>query len=484
MSLHDAYHWPSRTPSRKGSNIKLNKTLQDHLDELEEQFTIPTELLHRVTDRFVSELYKGLTTNPGDVPMVPTWIIGTPDGNEHGSYLALDLGGTNLRVCAVEVQGNGKFDITQSKYRLPQELKVGTREALFDYIADCIKKFVEEVHPGKSQNLEIGFTFSYPCVQRSINDASLVAWTKGFDIDGVEGESVGPLLSAALKRVGCNNVRLNAILSDTTGTLVASNYASPGTEIGVIFGTGCNACYIEKFSEIPKLHKYDFPEDMNMIINCEWCDFDNQHVVLPRTKYDVAIDEESPRPGLQTYEKMIAGCYLGDILRRILLDLYEQGALFNGQDVTKIRDPLAMDTSVLSAIEVDPFENLDETQTLFEETYGLKTTEEERQFIRRACELIGTRSARLSACGVCALVRKMNKPSMIVGTDGSVYNLYPRFKDRLAQAFKDILGEEIGSKVVTIPAEDGSGVGAALVSALEAKGKALTSDILAEHLKN
>ncbi|EPX74979.1 hexokinase 1 [Schizosaccharomyces octosporus yFS286] len=478
MSLHDAYHWPSRTPSRKGSAIKLNKTLLDHLNELESQFTVSTDLLKRVTERFVSELKRGLTNQPGDIPMVPTWVTSCPDGSETGSYLALDMGGTNLRVCEVEVQGNGKFDIIQNKYRLPQALKTGTREELFDYIATCVKKFVDENHPGGDKKLEIGFTFSYPCKQTSIDDAILIAWTKGFDIDGVEGEKIVPLFNEALKRVGCNNVTLNAVLNDTTGTLVASNYTKPGTEIGVIFGTGCNACYIERFDEIPKLHDYRLPADMSMIINCEWCDFDNQHVVLPRTKYDLAIDADHPRPGLQTYEKMIAGCYMGDILRRILLDLYENGVLFIGQDVSKLRDPLAMDTSVLSMIEVDPFENLDETQQLLENSYGLATTEEERHLIRRVCELIGTRAARLSACGVCALVLKTKKQSMMVGTDGSVYNKYPHFKERLEAAFKEVLGEDIGSKVITAPAEDGSGVGAALVSALQAKGKALTKEAL------
>ena len=51
--------------------------------------------------------------------MLPAWVMGFADGSEHGAYLALDLGGTNLRVCVVVLEKEGrKFDMIQSKYRL------------------------------------------------------------------------------------------------------------------------------------------------------------------------------------------------------------------------------------------------------------------------------------------------------------------------------------------------------------------------------
>ena len=50
--------------------------------------------------------------------MLPTFVIGWPTGAEKGAYLAVDLGGTNLRVCHVELEGDGKFEITQTKYRM------------------------------------------------------------------------------------------------------------------------------------------------------------------------------------------------------------------------------------------------------------------------------------------------------------------------------------------------------------------------------
>lgn len=50
--------------------------------------------------------------------MLPAYVFGWPSGKETGSYLAVDLGGTNLRVCLVELEGDGKFEVTQTKFRL------------------------------------------------------------------------------------------------------------------------------------------------------------------------------------------------------------------------------------------------------------------------------------------------------------------------------------------------------------------------------
>lgn len=36
-------------------------------------------------------------------------------------------------------------------------------------------------------------------------------------------------------------IKLVALVNDTTGSLIASNYVDPTTKIGVILGTGCNA---------------------------------------------------------------------------------------------------------------------------------------------------------------------------------------------------------------------------------------------------
>jgi hexokinase len=63
-------------------------------------------------------------------------------------------------------------------------------QELFDYIAVELMHFVNsegdgyQPHPGTER--ELGFTFSFPVNQTSIDSGSLLKWTKGFAIpDGV-----------------------------------------------------------------------------------------------------------------------------------------------------------------------------------------------------------------------------------------------------------------------------------------------------------
>jgi hexokinase len=136
-----------------------------------------------------------------------------PTGHETGTFLALDMGGTNLRVCEIILTDEkSEFDIIQSKYRMPEELKSGTADELWEYIADCLQQFIESHHDNtnKLDKLHLGFTFSYPATQDYIDHGVLQRWTKGFDIDGVEGHNVVPMFEAAIaKRVRSISLDLN-----------------------------------------------------------------------------------------------------------------------------------------------------------------------------------------------------------------------------------------------------------------------------------
>lgn len=413
-------------------------------------------------------------------PMNPTWVMGYPDGYETGTFLALDMGGTNLRVCEIILpEEKGEFEIIQSKYRMPEELKTGDSEELWEYIADCLQQFIEYHHEiedleqmNKMNKLPLGFTFSFPATQEFIDHGILQRWTKGFDIAGVEGKDVAPLFEAALEKRKLP-IKLSALINDTTGTLIASHYTDDTMQIGCIFGTGCNAAYMENCGSVPKIAHYNLPPDMPIAINCEYGAFDNEHVVLPRTPFDVIIDNDSPRPGQQAFEKMIAGLYLGELFRLALVDLHDNKnvKIFEGQDIGKLRKAYSLDASFLSFIEEDPFENLSETAELFTKELSIQANKPELELCRRLAELIGTRAARLSSCGVAAICKKKNIQSCHVGADGSVFNKYPHFKARGAQALREILDWPRGKPdpIDIRAAEDGSGVGAALIAALTIK---------------
>lgn len=467
-------HLGPKPQKRKAALVGVSGELYNELERIEGLLTISAETLKKISEHFVKELEKGLSKKGGNIPMIPGWVMDYPTGSEVGDYLAIDLGGTNLRVVLVRLEGNRKFSTRQSKFKLPDNIRTSTADELFNVIAACLKEFVQEEYPeGVTDALPLGFTFSYPATQRSINTGVLQRWTKGFDIAGVEGKDVVPMLQDAIRKVGVP-IDVVALINDTTGTLVASMYTDPETKMGLIFGTGCNGAYYDIVGDIPKLEG-KVPDDIlptdPMAINCEYGAFDNEHLVLPRTKYDLIIDEQSPRPGQQSFEKMISGYYLGEVLRLILVEFAEEKQLmFKGQDLSKLKTPFIMDTSFPSRIEEDPFENLDDVEELFESALALKTTEAERNVIRHLAELIGERSARLSICGIAAICKKRGYKTAHCAADGSVVNKYPNFTDRAQKGLRDIFDWETKEDpVIIVPAEDGSGVGAAVIAALTRK---------------
>ncbi|MBE3042764.1 hypothetical protein IMZ48_09360, partial [Candidatus Bathyarchaeota archaeon] len=123
----------------------------------------------------------------------------------------------------------------------------------------------------------------------------------------------------------------------------------------------------------------------------------------------------------------------------------------------------------------DQHRDLKDTEDLVEATLGATTTFDERRVMHRVSELIGTRAARLTACGIAGVAIKKNWDTFQAGADGSVFEKYPDFKSRQSQALREILDwtrktdplEE--NPIEVVAAEDGSGVGAALIAALTFK---------------
>ncbi|CCM01376.1 uncharacterized protein FIBRA_03426 [Fibroporia radiculosa] len=356
------------------------KTMADHLRKYESLFTLTPQRMRMIVEAFKDTLETGLAKYGEVVPMIPTYVFGWPSGKETGNFLAIDLGGTNLRVCLVTLEGEGKFEITQSKYRLSEEQKQEDGQRLFDFCAECLKAFVDtNIASGvitKDTVLPLGFTFSYPCSQDRIDHGELIRWTKGFGAPNTEGHDVVAMFRKSLSK---HNVpaEIVALTCDTTGTLIASHYVNPKTRIACIFGTGCNAAYMERVGDIPKIANLNIDADAEIAINCEWGAFDSfVHENLPRTKYDAIIDEQSNKPGEQAFEvittlgddlskpdrldarlivpdlqKLISGRYLGEILRLIICELIDDGVLFLGQNTYKLEIPYSFDTAFLSLME-------------------------------------------------------------------------------------------------------------------------------------
>uniref|UniRef100_A0AAQ4SA90 hexokinase n=1 Tax=Gasterosteus aculeatus aculeatus TaxID=481459 RepID=A0AAQ4SA90_GASAC len=421
------------------------------------EFRLSKAQLLEVKKRMRQEIERGLkktSHQEATVKMLPTFVRSTPDGTENGDFLALDLGGTNFRVLLT----NGPVP--------PQ---------LFDHIVHCISDFLDYMGM-KSARLPLSFTFSFPCHQTSLDAGILVTWTKGFKATDCEGENVVELLRDAIKRKEEFDLDVVAIVNDTVGTMMTCAYEEPDCEVGLIAGTGSNACYMEEAKNIEIVDG----NEGRMCVNMEWGAFgDNGCLDDIRTKYDQAVDENSLNEGNKgedAYEKMCSGMYLGEIVRQILIDLTKRGFLFRGQISETLKTRGIFETKFLSQIESDRLALLQVRAIL--QQLGLAGTCDDSIIVKEVCGTVSRRAAQICGAGMAAVVDKIRENrgldhlDITVGVDGTLYKLHPHFSRIFQQTVKELAPK---CDVNFLLSEDGSGKGAALITAVGCRQRELVA---------
>ncbi|CAH1782861.1 unnamed protein product [Owenia fusiformis] len=455
------FEHPKLEPEMPLTRLKIRNKIRGYCED----FEIDNDGYKRIMNLLEHEMDKGLgkeTNAAATIKMFPTYVRSLPDGSEEGNFLALDLGGTNFRVLLITLHG-GEVKMESKIYLIPQYIMQGSGNQLFDHLADCCAKFMK-AHAISHLSLPLGFTFSFPCKQHGIASASLQTWTKGFKCAGVEGEDVVRMFHEAVKRRKDIDITCVAILNDTVGTLMSCAHDDHNCEIGLILGTGTNACYMEKLDNV-ELWDGDDKEPKQVIINTEWGAFgDNKCLDWFRTPYDKEVDEFSLNGGKQVYEKMISGMYMGEIARLVILKLTQEGLMFGGEVSEELETRQRFYTKYISEIESDDEDEFRNTKQVLEEM-GIETfTIEDCRNVRYVCEQVSTRAAYLASAGIAVLLNKISKPEITVAVDGSLYKFHPKFHDRMVDKISTLVNPGIKFKLMM--SNDGSGKGAALVAAV------------------
>ncbi|KAF2083607.1 putative glucokinase [Saccharata proteae CBS 121410] len=427
-------------------------SLAEEAKRVAAQFDFSPDNVRSAVKEFIRQMDEGLRKDGTDLSQIPTYVTAVPNGTEKGLYMAVDLGGTNFRVCSIQLHGNSTFSLTHSKVAVPRELMVAkTSKELFSFLAKQIELFLKAHHSEHYQShirrrrtismasgfrdeeiFNLGFTFSFPVHQIGINKGLLMRWTKGFDIPDAVGKDVCALLQTEIDALHLP-VRVAALVNDTVGTLMARSYTSPGksgTLLGAIFGTGTNGAYVEKLDKIVKLKNskesnYD-KSTGEMIVNAEWGSFDNGLRVLPNTRWDDALDKATVNPGIQMFEKRISGMFLGEILRLAMVDIVknakvplfadENSAQNDVHSTTSIADDSGLwkewgiDTSFLSIAHGDSTAGLRTIRQTLDKEYGISAASaEDAEAVKVIAAAIGRRAARLSAVAIAAVVLSTGK---------------------------------------------------------------------------
>ncbi|KAI4232194.1 MAG: hypothetical protein LQ349_005159 [Xanthoria aureola] len=492
------------------------------------QFDYSDDELRKCVEKFHLQMDEGLRERTPAMCQIPTYVTRAAQGTEKGVALGVDLGGTNLRVCLVDLHGDSSFHAVHSKVLIPQGLMLAHEPAeLFGFIADQIEMFLRTHCPDQLSvsedvsTLSLGLTCSFPVYQNAVNSGILLRWAKGFDIPSVVGQDVCDLLQREITLRGLP-VKVTALVNDATGTIMARAYSLPlrdtRTSIGAIFGTGTNAVYLENISNIRKPLDGQFDGSSGkMFVNIEWGSFDNELSVLPNTEYDIEINKFSLNPGDQMFEKRVSGMFLGELLRTILAKLQNDPVvqLFDGLDTNSGREPghqiplftrWTVDSSILSVAEFDETGDLAFLRQKISEVLGVPsplTRIEDAQIVKLIAHAIGKRAARLGGMALGAVVVKTEQlgsvgslrpdegslgpsgkgdttkahlfnqqPCVVdVGVDGSVIEFYPRFEAYMREALRAVDGiGTVGEKQIRISlAKDGSSIGAAIIALVAAQ---------------
>ncbi|VDK47368.1 unnamed protein product [Taenia asiatica] len=415
------------------------------------------------------EMIKGLNTpeDPtNDLKMLNTYVTDLPMGNETGRYLALDLGGTNYRLLLVTFHAPKTPPLIEADvYTISNELQTGKGDELFNFIAGTVKTFLQTRNL-LDVPLDLGFTFSFPVNQEGLSKGTLIRWTKGFDVPDVVGKDIVVILNEAMAALGLK-VTCRALVNDTVGALASCAFLDPETAIGLIVGTGTNAAYVEQLSAAKKIT--DLPKSaQSVVINIEWGAF-GEHGCLEdfATEFDGLVDTESMNPGKQTFEKMISGMYLGEIVRYILKKLASERIIFEGVAPERLDIKDGFPAYFLSEVDRDPTHLFYSTEYILREAFRMtKFTTEDLRIVRYVCSSVANRAASFAASGVACLLNRIDRPRTTIAVDGSLFKFHPTFARTMVEVITKLIPPRCTFRLKL--SEDGSGKGAgALVAAVK-----------------
>ncbi len=407
------------------------------------------ELAQDFVQEFQAQMRRGLRNqSPSSLAMIEAFIPKTA-AFKPGSYLGLDLSGTNFRAVLLSIDGRQRVerDPSIAVFRIPTELKqangarAATSKALFGFVAGQIKGFLENEGVA-GRDIRVGFTFAFPTRMTGVSSGLLMKWTKTWDVPDLVGADPVEALESSLERIGLGHLKVNVLLNDTVGTLVLGYFEDRDTLAGGILGTGTNfAAWLG---------------DMAFNFECGNFDFGS---LKPRiqTLVDLELDSDSQNPGEQLLEKMVSGRYLGELMRRLMLPHFEALSL-------QVPDAIVSDDLSHLLADRDDFP----VTGAFLDRLGIQSSDlEARRLARSIAAIVMTRSAQISSLVVVALLEYVDSPlerEHVITIDGSLFEHAPGYPETMKALLAELLGKR-AARVELKLVKDGSGIGAALSSA-------------------
>lgn len=299
-------------------------------------------------------------------------------------------GGTNLRVGFIELltaqteasglsspsteaHASGQTPklrrLLEQSWPIGEHLKNENAESLFSWIGERIAEVVaracEDLQLDRDNELPMGVTFSFPMIQRSLSQATLMSMGKGFAISDKLDLDQFLLTGYEQHRHDLPRITIAAIANDAVATLVSFIYqfqAKPHQKaaMGLICGTGSNATIPLKLSSLHPSKRPDqvsvIPgqsgEDVRIAVNTEWS-INGSAAPLHKfglvSRWDTRLDQAGEAPGFQPLEYMSSGRYLGELGRLIFLDYLTNALGYKTANIPlKLQRKFGLSTTFLS----------------------------------------------------------------------------------------------------------------------------------------
>lgn len=321
--------------------------------------------------------------------------------------------------------------LLERSWPIQEYLKNENPESLFSWIGQNVAVVVQEGLDRFSLppdvDLPMGVTFSFPMVQRSLSEATLMAMGKGFAI--TSDLNLGKhLLNGYEKhrKPDMPRIKIAAIANDSVATLVSFIYqfqanASQKAVMGLIVGTGCNATIPLKLSSLHESKRPDSVSvlpgqegvDVRIAVNTEWS-INGSAAPLRKlgliSRWDEQLDAAGEKPGFQPLEYMTAGRYLGELGRIMCLEyLTTVVGLPPSSLPAKLYQRFGLTTTFLSHFRPGPgkrpiLEQLREELPEGDGQAGFQWTEELAEALHRIARAIEIRAAGIIAAATVALL--------------------------------------------------------------------------------
>ncbi|CAN3364905.1 N-acetylglucosamine kinase 1 [Diutina catenulata] len=347
----------SVSSSQTSPHLSLASTVSaDAHDEVPEAQAFLNNLteaeLSAQSDKLVDDMYDCIARE-SQICFLPNYNI-SPTGNEQGKFLAIDLGGSTLRVATVvidppsgddkEVRASRIHNQGERSWIVPNHKKI-MNWAFFQFVGARVKEMLEENGIDLTSTISTGITWSFPLETTKHNRGRICVVSKGYTIgEDIFGRDLKDILEQVMKEDHGISIDIKAILNDSLAVYAAGLFSDPYMRLAMVLGTGTNmCCALNATSTMPESKK--IAGESQILYNTEFSMFGDTFIGQVTNEYDAMIHaryadfspevfvpylKADPRTGMvfQPTEMLTSGRYVPELARLVVHDLVKQKRLF------------------------------------------------------------------------------------------------------------------------------------------------------------